>query len=297
MSHKPTMRKTIAIIGYGYVGKAMERFFAGHHNIKVYDPPYIKENNLEGTIEKHKGEHITFTTDKDNINACDLAVVCVPTPSGEDGEVDLSYINETFGWLNTPLSLIKSTVPPGTTDSMVEGKSGKWIDRKIAFSPEYIGEGHYQVKWWKDVGYPHPTDMKYHDFHIFGGKKETTSAIIEFFKPVVGPDVVYQQTDARTAELTKYMVNAWGATKVTFCNEMANVAEALGVDYNELRELWLLDGRTEKMHTVVFKDNRGFGGKCFPKDVKGIVGFSSKAGYEPELLKEVLKSNKRIRKE
>ncbi len=288
-------RKHIAVIGYGYVGKAIVNFFKGHYNIKVYDPPYIKENHLEGIEEKHLGESITFTTIKENITSCDLAVVCVPTPSNNDGEVDLSYIHETFEWLNTPLILIKSTVPPGTTQRMVKGEAGNWIDRRIAFSPEYIGEGKYTVKWWKDIGYPHPTDMKYHDFHIFGGEKETTSEIMEFFKPVVGPDVKYIQTDSSTAELVKYMENSWGAMKVTFCNEFANIAKEMGVDYNELRELLLLDGRIEKMHTIVFKDDRGFGGKCFPKDVKGIINASEKVGYTPELLKEVLKSNDKFR--
>lgn len=285
--------KNVAIIGYGYVGKAMEKFFGQHYKLKVYDPPYIKENNLEEIDDNGT----FFTTNKNNINGCDLAIVCVPTPSSEDGEVDLSYVHETFEWLNTPLILIKSTVPPGTTEKMVAGDVGKWIDRKIAFSPEYIGEGKYMVKWWKDIGYPHPTDMKYHDFHIFGGRKSVTSEILEFYKPIVGPDIKYVQTDSTTAELVKYMENSWGATKVTFANEFYNIAEAIGVDYNELRELLLLDGRVEKMHTLVFKDNRGFGGKCFPKDVKGIVKFSSDAGYEPELLKEVLKSNSRIRGE
>lgn len=297
MSHKPRFRRSVAIIGYGYVGKAMEKFFCKHHDIKVYDPPYIEKNNLEGVVEKHEGENITFTNDKSDINACDLAVVCVPTPSNEDGSVDLSYIYNTFKWLNTPDILIKSTVPPGTTKKLIEGFESDIIDRRIAFSPEYIGEGKYVVQWWKDKGYPHPTDMKYHDFQIFGGERKVTSEIMEFFKPILGPEVKYIQTDSTTAELTKYMENSWGASKVTFCNEFANIAETLGVDYNELRELFLLDGRVERMHTAVFKYKRGFGGKCFPKDVQGVVKFSEEAGYVPEFLKEVLRSNDKFIKD
>lgn len=283
--------KSIAIIGYGYVGKTVERFFKDHYKIKVYDPPYIKENLLEGVDD----DGTFFTTDKEDINCVDLAIVCVPTPAGDNGKVDLSILHEIFGWLHPYLTLIKSTVPPGTTQKLVEGEGSDWIDRKIAFSPEFIGEGNYMVQWWKDKGYPHPTDMKYHNFHIFGGKKETTSEILEFFKTVVGPDVQYFQTDSKTAELVKYMENSWGATKVTFCNEFANIAEKIGVDYDELRELWLLDGRVERMHTAVFKEKRGFGGKCYPKDLRGIIKLSEENGYVPELLKEVLKSNDRIR--
>lgn len=282
------MMENIGIVGYGYVGKAIEQFFEDHFKLFIYDPPYMDANSM--------GEHlldgnITFTKDKDAINSCDLVVVCVPTPQGEDNKVDLSIINETFEWLNAPLMLIKSTVPPGTTDELVAGKVGKWIDRKIAFSPEYIGEGKYVVQWWKDKNYPHATDMKYHDFQIFGGAREVTSKIIPFFQRVLGPEAKYIQTDAKTAELVKYMVNSWGATKVTFVNEFYNIAQSLGVDYNELRELWLLDGRAERMHTAVFPDKRGFGGKCFPKDVNGIVKFAEEKGYEPKLLKQVLNSN------
>lgn len=280
--------KNVAIIGYGYVGKAVERFFSSHFNIKVYDPFYIKENNLEGVQDGN----ILFTNDYNEINLCDLAVVCVPTPMGEDGSVDLSIIENTIKQLNTPLILIKSTIPPKTTERLIK-ESGK----NIVFSPEYIGEGNYVVQWWKDVGYPHPTDMKYHDFQIFGGERKNTKGVLQFFKKVMGPSIRYIQTDSTTAELTKYMENSWGATKVIFSNEFAKIAETFGVDYDELRELHLQDGRVGRMHTAVFEDNRGFGGKCYPKDVNGIVKASEKAGYEPKLLKQVLSTNNELRKE
>ncbi len=265
--------KKVAIIGYGYVGKAMKSFFKDHFEVLIYDPLVIGNT-------------------KEEINTCGLAIVCVPTPMAGNYDVDLSIIKETIAWLETPLILIKSAVPPGTVDALVK-ETGK----NICVSPEYIGEGKYVVQWWKDKGYPHPTDMKYHDFQIFGGDRETTKGVIEFYKKVVGPEVKYIQTDAKTAELCKYMENCWGATKVTFCNEFAKIAEAFGVDYNELRELWLLDGRVERMHTVVFEDNRGFAGKCWPKDVNGMVKQAEAAGYIPKLLKAVLEVNKDIRNE
>lgn len=284
------MRKNIAIIGYGYVGKAMEKFFSSHYDIKVYDPYYMDANEMSVELQD---DNIFFTRIKNTINKCDLAVICVPTPMMDDGKCDTSIVEETFEWLDVPLTLIKSTVLPGTTNMLQD----KYPELSIAFSPEYIGEGKYEVQWWKDKGYPHPTDMKKHDFVIIGGERPITSKILEFFKKVVGPDVKYVQTDSTTAELTKYMENSWGATKVIFCNEFAKMAGAFGVDYNELRELFLLDGRTERMHTLVFEDNKGFGGKCFPKDVNGIVKASERAGYKPGLLKQVLKSNDEIRKE
>ncbi len=270
--------KTIAIIGHGYVGKAVHTFFKDHFDLITID---IKEDQDQQFRDKQR---------QINMKA-DLAIICVPTPEGADHSVDLSMVRESVDWLETPLILIKSTIPPGTVDSLVSA-TGK----SICFSPEYIGEGKYVVQWWKDKGYPHPTDMKYHDFQIVGGDKHTARAILEFFKSVAGPEINYQVTDAKTAELVKYMENSWGATKVTFCNEFALIAQTLGVDYDELRELFLLDGRVERMHTAVFKENRGFGGKCFPKDVHGIVEASKQAGYEPKLLEAVLSTNDEIRK-
>lgn len=261
--------KKIAIIGYGYVGKAMYNLFKDHYDMVIYDP-------LETMV-------------KEDVNGCDLAVVCVPTPMSSDGSVDLSIINETFEWLDTPNILIKSTVLPGTTKKLSEK-----YNKEIVFSPEYIGESSYVIQWWKDKSHIHPTNMKYHDFQVFGGEKKARREVLQFFKAVFGPSIVYAQTDSTTAELLKYMENSWGAMKVTFFNEFYDIAESFGVDYDELRELYLLDGRAEKMHTAVFPEKRGFGGKCFPKDVNGIVRATEKKGYSPDLLKSVLDVNKQF---
>lgn len=276
--------KKVLIVGYGFVGKAMKNFFENNYEVMVYDPylPNTLTSSLKDKILLNKGDSSQF----------DLAVICVPTEMKPDGSVNISIVEDSVSWLDSKFILIKSTVPPGTTDMLY-----KKYNKKIAFSPEYAGESTYVTPWWKDVGYMDPTDMKKHDFFIFGGEKSVTSEILQFFKTVMGPVTKYNQTDAKTAELTKYMVNSWGSTKVMFCNEFARIAETMGVDYDELRELWLLDGRVNRMHTAVFKDKRGFGGKCFPKDISGIVKTSEAAGYEPKLLKEVISSNARIREE
>lgn len=88
------------------------------------------------------------------------------------------------------------------------------------------------------------------------------------------------------------MENSYLAAKVTFCNEFYEIASALDVDYNELRELWLADSRIEKTHTFVYPDERGFGGKCLPKDVSAIFMWMKKSGYEPKFIKAILDSNK-----
>ncbi len=276
--------KTIAVIGYGYVGKAVTQFFKDHFTVIARD--IGKEYHFENRKEESR---IVTDNDWSAVNGADLAIVCVPTPMREDGSVDLTAVTAAIQQLATPLILVKSTVPPGTTDGLIK-ETGK----KIAFSPEYIGEGNYVVPWWKDKAYPHPTDMRYHDFHIFGGEQSTVSAIMQFFKRVVGPEPAFLATNTVTAELCKYMENAFFATKVTFCNEFYEIAQALGVDYDELRELWLRDGRIGRMHTAVFLDKRGFGGKCLPKDLAGIIHASKNAGHTPAFLEAVHENNKKF---
>lgn len=260
----------IGIVGYGYVGKGMEKLF-GEQVASIYDPAYQYMKSTKG------------------VNECDLAVVCVPTPSKEDGSCDTSLVEQTVEWLQTPLILIKSTITPGTTDRLIK-KYGK----QIAFSPEYMGEGRSFIPYWK---YPDPQDPRKHSFVIVGGERNVTKQIVDILVKIMGPHVTYTQTDALTAELVKYAENMWIGTKVIWANEMFNVCEALGVDYREVRELWALDSRVDKMHTAVFTDSRGFGGKCIPKDVKGLIRAAQVAGYDPEFLKEVWNSNCRIRGE
>lgn len=274
-------KKKIGIVGFGYVGQAMCKFFEDHFDVIFYDTNY-KKSSQEATLIDRRSKN------KEDINKCDLAIVCVPTPMGMNGRVDTSIVTETVAWLETPLILIKSTVPPGTTEKLMKATGGF----NIAFSPEYIGEGNYVIPWWK--GYPDPKDMKHHDFQILGGDREITSRILPYFQRVLGPDAKYLQTDSTTAELVKYMENSWIYTKVMFCNEFYDLAKKLDVDYNELRELWLLDGRVERMHTAVFTEDRKVGGKCLPKDVSGIVHLGEDIGVDMSVLKAVLNKNNKL---
>ncbi len=276
MQESSKLASSVAIIGYGYVGKAIEAFFKDHFEVLIYDPAYPQYASSEA---------------KEKINReAGLAVICVPTPMKDDRSVDTSYVEDALSWLTTPLILMKSTVPPGTTDAL-RAKTGK----ALAFSPEYIGEGKYEVPYWKD--HPHPTDMKKHSFVTIGGPKEVTRALVPYFQRIMGAEPRIFQTDSTTAELAKYMENAYLATKVTFCNEFYDIANAFGVDYHELRELWLADGRIGRSHTAVFPFSRGFGGKCLPKDTNGIIERAKEKGYVPHLLSAVVDANARIRGE
>ncbi|MGC9599093.1 MAG: hypothetical protein ABSE18_01785 [Minisyncoccia bacterium] len=270
-------KKVVGVVGYGYVGKAVSNFFKNHYEVRAYDP----------LAKSADDPLISFSNEKKILDGCDLIVICVPTPMREDGTCDTSMVEDSIASFNAPLFLIKSTIAPGTTKRLIDSNP----DKGIAFSPEYLGEGNYAVPFWK--GYPDPTDMKKHTFVILGGKKEATHKILQFFKRVTGAEVRYFQTDSTTAELCKYMENAFLATKVTFCNEFYDIAGAFGVDYDELRELWLLDERIGRSHSTVFENSRGFSGKCLPKDVSAIFESALKKNYTPELLKAVLKINKK----
>ena len=256
----------VGLIGYGYVGKAVYEALSKKHEI------IIKE--------------INDTYDEVN-EKCNIAVICVPTEPTLEGNVDISIVEEAVFNLKVDLIIIKSTIPPGTTNDLM-----KRFHKTIVFSPEFIGEGNYPIPYWE--GHPHPTDMLKHRYTIFGGERGHTELAIDVFKPVFGPFHRYLQTDATTAELVKYMENSFIATKVTFCNEFYEISRKFGVDYNELRELWLNDKRVTRSHTLI-SNKRGFDGKCIPKDILGIIKTAESKGYDPKLLKEVLSSNWRFK--
>ena len=256
--------KKIAIVGRGVVGRAFEKMVRSRYETVTYDPV---ENGDYPQAE---------------IDACDLGVVCVPTNAREDGSCDTSIVADAVFKLNNPLILIKSTIEPGTTDRLVR-QTGK----RICFSPEYIGESKYFQPYWED--------MIHTPFFIVGGAELDCIDIIALIEPITGPTKVYYSCRAVEAEIIKYMENSFFATKVTFVNEFYNICERLGANWQKVREGWLLDPRINKMHTSVFKDERGFGGKCYPKDLNAIIKKAESLGYSPELLKEVVASNKRIR--
>ena len=258
--------KKIALIGHGYVGKAMHKFFEKHYSIVIYDPPS------------------GIKTSKEEVNECDVAFICVPTPPTVDHSCDISIVEESVSWVNTALIVIKSTVAVGTTAML-----SKKYNKDIVFSPEYVGESTY---W---APFMFHKDMMETPFYTFGGKKETCSKVIDLFLPVTGPCKRYQMTDSTTAEMAKYLENSFYATKVAFCNEAYDICQAVDVDWNEVREYWTSDPRLHRMHTAVFKDDRGFGGKCLPKDTYALVRISEKAGHTPHLLKGVLSSNAEVR--
>lgn len=268
----------IGIIGCGVVGTGISKLF--DDDVLKYDPPKLGSGSA----------------DRKDFIGLDLAVICVPTPtSTEDGmSCDTSYVLSSISWLSKckfeGIVMIKSAVPPGVIKKILN----TYKKLRIVVSPEYMGESRYFTPAWK---YPDPADMRSHTWQLFGGAKKDTSICVDIFKRKMGVDTSFIQTDAVTASLCKYMENCFFATKVTFCNEWYDIAEVYGVDYNELRECWLQDPRINKNHTLVFPKDRGYGGKCFPKDVKALIMDLNSKQYRPQLLTAVDATNRTIRGE
>ncbi len=247
----------VGVVGGGVVGGAMQRL-CGPDTI-VYDP--------------YKPE---LAGNKDAINGCDAVFVCVPTPMKEDGSCDTSIVEEAVSWIEAPLILIRSTVAPGTTDRLC-----KKYNKNVVFQPEYLGETVAHV-----FG-----NMAEREFIVLGGTPEGINRAAEFYKHFYNSYVHMYFSDATTAEVCKYMENAFYAVKVTFMNEFYDIARAHGVDFNVLRELWLADTRISRDHTFCYPDNRGFSGKCLPKDCNAIVYSSRQRDYEPEFMAACLRIN------
>lgn len=243
---------SVAIVGFGAVGKALLSLFP--NPTAVYDEPQHIYSD-DPRLRTHDSDPREMG--RDAVNRCDFAFVCVPTPSIENWACDTSIVEEVVGWIDCPIIVIRSTVPPGTTARLRE-QTGK----RIVFQPEY-GPG-------ETVGHPYGS-LRDVPWVVLGGERADTVAVADLYKTTFNADLAIHQTDATTAELVKYMENAYLATKVAFCNEFYDIASAFGVDYNEARELWLADPRIGRSHTFVYPEARGFGGKCLPKDLAAIL--------------------------
>lgn len=254
---------SIALYGYGYVGKAFAEFAGKHANITMYDPAYMKR--------KPEAE----------LAACDAAVICVPTPPTQNGACDTSLVESIVKEIPHNVVLIKSTISPGTTERLVR-ETGK----HIVYSPEYISESTYANPYYKT--------MADTPFVIVGGRPQARTFWIEFLQNILGPTAQYFQCTSTEAELVKYTANAYSALKITFVNELYEIARAVGADWHTVRAGWLLDRRVEPMSTMVFPQKRGYTGKCLPKDMLALITVSQQYGYRPRLLQSVHDANLRF---
>lgn len=244
----------IAIVGFGHVGKNMQNIFP---NAVIYDEPLGIGN-------------------REDVNKCKVAFVCVPTPMHDNGACDTAIVEDVLTWLNTETIVLRSTVPVGFTD-----KFSSELNKNIIFQPEYYGE---------TVNHP-LANLQERQWITLGGNKNKTNDVIMAYQQVYTSNIVINIVEPKVAELAKYMENCFLALKVTFCNEFYDIAKALGVNYTQLRETWLLDPRIGRSHTFVYQNNRGYGGSCLPKDISAMIFQAEQNNVNCDLLKSVVNKN------
>lgn len=263
----------IGIIGFGIVGQAIAFGFsqpdiASKYKIKYYDK-YRESSSLEEVIK-----------------TSEFIFICLPTPmKSDESGIDLSIIEDTISQI-TPITdntdkiiILKSTIIPGTTKKF-ETKHPK---TNFAFNPEFLTEANYLA------------DFVNADRTIIGANSDLISRrVIALFRQRFPNQKIFQ-TDTTTAEMVKYMANAFLSTKVMFANEMFDICNALGIKYEEVKNMVAADRRIGDYHLDV-TTARGFGGKCFPKDMVALIGRAKDLKIEPKLLETVWDLNKKIRK-
>ncbi len=290
------MRK-LCVIGSGYVGLVTGACFADLGNaVSLVDIDEgkvatlqagkmpIYEPGLAEMVQRNVAAcRIQFTTSyAEGLAGAEFVFVCVGTPSGVDGEADLQYVRaaaQTIAeTMDHPLVVInKSTVPVGTGDwtrEIIESKQPQPIDFAVVSCPEFLREGSAIA----DFMQPDRTVL---------GSTSTAAAeqVAELYAPLDAPIVI---TDLRTAEMIKYASNAFLATRISFINEISIICERLGADVTEVSRGMGFDKR---IGPHFLQAGVGFGGSCFPKDVKALANMAQTHGMHPQLLNAVMEIN------
>jgi UDPglucose 6-dehydrogenase len=289
--------KQICVVGVGYVGLVTAACFADLGNrVIALDVNEEKINGLQqGKLPIYEpglkelvdhnvhAKRLTFTTSyAESLDGTEFVFIAVGTPMGVDGEADLHYLEaaarEISENMTGPLVIInKSTVPVGTGDwvaDIVHRYQTKPIPFSVVSCPEFLREGSAIG----DFMQPYRT--------VLGSlNPEAAEKVAQLHLPLRAPIVI---TDLRTAEMIKYASNAFLATKISFINEIANICEALGADVKEVAIGMGYDTRIGKQ----FLDaGVGYGGSCFPKDVKALAYMAAEKGRHPQLLYTVMEIN------
>ena len=290
--------KNISVVGTGYVGLVTGTCFAETGNqvicididsakvdkmkqgqIPIYEP------ELDVLFERNiKASRLHFTTDlASGIADAEIIFLALPTPPGEDGSADLSYIlgvAEQLGKMLTDYKVIvdKSTVPVGTADRVHAAiAANAKVDFAVVSNPEFLREGYAVADFMKP------------DRVVIGCSDERAAKIMEsLYKPFVRQGNPIYFMDEKSAELTKYAANSFLATKITFMNEIANFCELVGADVDQVRIGIGADARIGKRFLF---PGIGYGGSCFPKDVQALAKSGKEQHYDFKILQAVMEVN------
>jgi len=290
----------ISVVGGGYVGLVTGTCFAelGHDVTLVeIDPekvrainngkPPIFENGLENLLKQNFGKRIHASTGYESVTSAEIVFISVGTPPKPNGSANLSYIEAASISIGNALKanpaycvvVVKSTVPPGTTEKIVwpailkaSGKTEK--DIGFAMNPEFLREGRAVE------------DFLHPDRIVIGSSNSRAGErVAEVYRKVRAPII---RTGITAAEMIKYTSNAFLATKISFSNEIGNICKNLGIDVYEVMKGVGFDPR---IGPLFLNAGAGFGGSCFPKDVSALVSLAKETGEKPVLLESVLKIN------
>ena len=265
------MKYKIGIVGVGFVGSAIAHGFAQFADIKMYD----KYNN-------------SFHSLYEVVNESDFIFVSVPTPMKEDGTQDLSNMDDAIESIvitayNPKIIIIKSTILPGTTKNYAY----KYPGHDFVFSPEFLTERTAKID------FMNPSSI------ILGGihrHSESLKLVKNLFNErFSGVNIFVTSSDA--AELVKYILNSFFAVKISFFNEIYDMTQYMGIDYDEIKAMVLSDFRIADSHCDVpgHDGDRGYGGKCFPKDVNALVSWAESQNLHADIAKISSLVNERLR--
>lgn len=265
----------IGIIGAGVVGGATGKVLEKKHKVFYYDRYKTQCSEIECIAQEAE---ITF--------------ICVPTPMKPSGEMDYSAIDHSLHYLREHyeriqrkprelISVIRSTAVSGVTDSFAE----EYPLFRFAFNPEFLREKTARE------------DMEKTDRIVIGANDPGVSEKMVLMYREVFPEANYICVDTKTAEMIKYAANVMLASQVALANEIYGICKAFGVDYNVVKGALLHDERIGRNIDVPGHDGDfGFGGKCFPKDLRALIYRAREHHYDPYLLQEVWRLNERVRK-
>ena len=274
------LKQKIGIIGRGFVGSAVEFGFSPNTGcdaeIRVYDKEPSKSlHSLEETV-----------------NESDIIFLSVPTPSNKDGSMNLDIVKQVLQDISDVnqnphnIILLRSTVTPGTTRKLQE----QFDNIRIVFNPEFLTERSAKFDF-----------INQSRFILGCGDSDLemyqTEEVADLFRDRFGESISIIQTNFETAELIKYMNNCFFATKISFLNEMYQVAEKSGVDWEMALDGFVRDGRVGHSHmNIPGPDGKfGFGGSCFPKDVQAIINYGESLDLNMNTLKGVWNTNLEVR--
>ena len=264
----------IGIIGQGFVGNAVYQKFKNYYNVLTFDLQVKLCNSTIEEINKH----------------CNIIFVCLPTPMSKSGKCFTGIVENTLKDLEVLASMdqtekivvVKSTVPPGTTKKWNE--QFKFIT--VVFNPEFLTEANAV------------SDYENQNRIILGGPRPASTTLKPLFAKVF-PKAKIIKTNSSYAEMVKYITNSFLATKVSFANEMYEICQYLEIDYDKVIEYAQYDERLGTSHWAVPGPDGdfGYGGHCFPKDVKALIHVAMEidSDIDPVMLKATDEKNNQVR--